>query len=238
MISFVIPAHNEAQLLARTLRALHVAAREIGQPFEVIVCDDASTDSTPSIAEAHGARVVSVAHRKISSTRNSGAKAATGDVLVFIDADTLVDAALLRAALAALENGAVGGGCVVRFDGRVPLPALLTLAATSTWFRLRRWACGCFIFCRAADFHACSGFDETMFGAEEVAISRALKRRGQFVILKERAVTSGRKVRAFSFIEILKFALPVMRPGGGGVRVRENLPAWYSDRRDDPEMPG
>ena len=47
------------------------------------------------------------------------------------------------------------------------------------------------------------GFDETMFGAEEIAMSRALKRQGQFVILNEAVVTSGRKVRAHSGWKIL-----------------------------------
>src|SRR5262249_50482799 len=90
MISFVIPAYNGEQFLGRTLTALTAAARGLGQPFEVVVVDDASTDRTGAVAREHGARVVPVAHRQIAATRNAGARAAAGEMLVFIDADTVV----------------------------------------------------------------------------------------------------------------------------------------------------
>ncbi|MEP7216735.1 MAG: glycosyltransferase family 2 protein [Anaerolineaceae bacterium] len=121
MISFVIPAHNEERLLARTLRSLHAAVGACGEPFEIIVVDDSSTDRTAAIAVEHGARVIRVANRQISATRNSGARKARGRFIFFVDADTLVDAAVVGAALEALRVGAIGGGCHVRFDGRLPL---------------------------------------------------------------------------------------------------------------------
>ena len=76
MISFIVPAHNEQASLGRTLEAIHQAARVVGQPYEIIVVDDASTDATPEIAAQNNARVVSVNHRQIAATRNSGARRA------------------------------------------------------------------------------------------------------------------------------------------------------------------
>src|SRR5215510_10727190 len=119
-ISFIIPAYNEEQLLGRTLKAIDQAARPLGEPVEVIVADDASTDRTAAIAREHGAHVVSVKCRQIAATRNAGARRAHGDLLVFVDADTIVTEAVVGAAIAAMRGGAVGGGCAFRFDGRVP----------------------------------------------------------------------------------------------------------------------
>jgi len=68
MISFIVPAHNEQASLGRTLEAIHKAARAVGQPYEIIVVDDASTDATPEIAAQNNARVLSVNHRQIAAT--------------------------------------------------------------------------------------------------------------------------------------------------------------------------
>ena len=110
MISFVIPAHNEAALIGRTLSAVRESTRHLSEPSEVIVVDDASTDGTGEIARGHGARVVPVHFRRIAATRNAGAREAVGELLFFVDADTVVPARALRAAVRALRGGGVGGG--------------------------------------------------------------------------------------------------------------------------------
>ena len=104
VVSFVIPAWNEESVLGPTLEALDVARRRLAEPSEVIVADDSSTDRTADIARQRGAKVVSIHHRQISATRNAGAREATGDLLVFIDADTLVSPEALSAAVAAVRG--------------------------------------------------------------------------------------------------------------------------------------
>src|ERR1700677_4385804 len=99
MISFIVPAHNEESCLGRTLRAIHDSARVIGQPYEIIVVDDASTDATAEIARQHNATVVPVNHRQIAATRNSGGRAARGERLFFVDADTIINSRAVTAAL-------------------------------------------------------------------------------------------------------------------------------------------
>ncbi|HEX3122770.1 MAG TPA: glycosyltransferase family 2 protein, partial [Rhodanobacteraceae bacterium] len=121
MISFIVPAYNEALLLGATLDALHVAARAAEEDYEIVVVDDASTDDTALVATRHGARLISVAHRQIAATRNSGARAAQGELLIFVDADTSVNETVIRGAIDALRDGAVGGGAAVAFEGAVPL---------------------------------------------------------------------------------------------------------------------
>src|SRR5262245_17924048 len=106
MVSIIVPAHNEAQGLGGTLDALRRAAATLDRPWEIVVVDDASTDGTAQIARDAGARVVAVNLRHIAAVRNAGARAATGDVLVFVDADTVVPPETLTAALRALAAGA------------------------------------------------------------------------------------------------------------------------------------
>jgi glycosyltransferase involved in cell wall biosynthesis len=242
VISFVVPAWNEEANLPRTLRSIHDAARAAGhdaasasgETYEIVVADDASDDRTAEIAGALGARVVRVAHRQIAATRNSGARAARGEVLVFVDADTAIDADVLRGALDALRDGAIGGGAGVRFDGRVPLYARVLTRALCVSFRRLRFACGCFVFCTRAAFEAAGGFDETMFGGEEIEISRALIRQGRFVVLRACVLSSGRKMRTHSAFEILSTLIRAGIRGKRGVRRREGMELWYGDRRPDP----
>ena len=106
MISFIVPAHNEAYELPRALAAIFQSARALGEPFEVIVVNDASTDATPALAREAGARVLDVQLRQISRVRNAGARAAQGEILFFVDADTQINPEVLRAAVAALRAGA------------------------------------------------------------------------------------------------------------------------------------
>ncbi len=237
MISFVVPAFNEEQMLGRTVSALNAAAHALGERFEVVVADDASTDRTAEIARQHGARVVSVNHRQIAATRNSGAKAAAGELLIFVDADTVVTEAAVRAAVAAMRQGAAGGGCATRFDGRIPVYARVLLATAIPLYRLMGFAAGCFLFCTRSAFLATGGFDETMFGAEEVAMSRSLARQGRFVVLREHVTTSGRKLRSYSARELLGVLARLTFTGPNSVRRREGLDMWYGDRRPDPGGP-
>ena len=237
MISFIIPAYNEERLLASTLRALHAAAEAVGEPYEVIVADDASTDGTAAIAASHGARLVRVAYRQIAATRNAGARKAKGDFFLFVDADTLVSEKVVRGAIQALRHGAVGGGAAFQFDGRLPAYARL-LQPLFIWIgRLARLTGGCFLFCTRQAFQAVGGFDEALYGAEEIAMCGALKRQGRFVILREAVITSGRKLRTYSGWEVLRIVSRLALRGPKSVRGRRGLEMWYEERREDPESP-
>lgn len=109
MLSFIIPAYNGALLIGRTIQRVHDAARALGVAYEIVVADDASTDRTPEIAAAGGARVVTVSNRQIAATRNAGARAAEGDRFIFVDADTVVSEGGVRGAHDAMVGGAAGG---------------------------------------------------------------------------------------------------------------------------------
>ncbi|MHC4473757.1 MAG: glycosyltransferase, partial [Planctomycetota bacterium] len=225
----------EARLVGRTIRSLHDAARAAGRRFEIIVADDASTDGTAGVAREHGARVVRIDRRQIAAARNAGARAARGDALVFVDADTVLPATTLRAALRALESGVVAGGAAIRFDGRVPHLAHSVFSLLGEFLcRSFGFAPGCFVFCTRAAFEAAGGFDEGYFAGEEVWLSRKLRRQGRFVILSTPVVTSGRKVRAYSGWEILALFARQLWMGRDGGRSRDGLEIFYGPRRPDP----
>ena len=234
MISFIVPAHNEAQLLGATLASLRDAAAGARQACEIVVVDDASTDATAQIAERHGARVIRVEHRQIAATRNAGARTANGDLLVFIDADTLVDAELVSAAVAAIDDGAVGGGATIRLQGTPSWHERWAVALLGWVFRLTGIAPGCFLFCTRAAFSAVDGFDERYYAAEDVAMSRALARIGRFVILRAKARTSDRKLRTHSVAEHLGLMVRFAWRGTGLLKSRRDLGLWYGERRDKP----
>src|SRR5687768_13415887 len=186
MISFVVPAYNEAFEIERCLSSIFNSAQKLNQPFEVVVVNDASTDRTRPIAEAAGARVVDVHLRKISAVRNAGARAAKGDVFFFVDADTQISEPLLRAALHSMEQGAVGGGAWVDFSEHVNFLLRMSLYAFGFLYaRLLGWAAGCLVFVKRSAFEAVGGFDESLYATEEIFLSLALKRIGRFVVLRE-----------------------------------------------------
>jgi glycosyltransferase involved in cell wall biosynthesis len=235
MISFIVPAYNEERLLGATLDALHAAGRAVGERYELVVADDASTDRTALIAQRHGALLVSVAHRQIAATRNSGAREAHGELLIFVDADTIVNEAVVRCAVEAVRDGAVGGGAPVEFDGAIPLYGRVLLPVMVRLFRAARLAAGCFLFCTRGAFVAVGGFDEAFYGAEELVMSRALRRCGKFVILRQAVITSGRRLRSHSGREMLLLMGRLALRGPKAVKRRQGMELWYAQRREDPQ---
>ncbi len=234
MISFVIPAWNEEAMIGATIDAVRAAADVCERPYEIIVVNDDSSDQTEAIAAGHGARVINVKKRQIAAVRNAGAAQARGDILIFVDADTILPAPTLQRALIALDEGAVGGGSLVRMCEPIPLLARIYL-----WMFLLVWipmnlAAGCFVFTRRTDFEAVGGFDERYFASEEVWLSKALKARGRFVVLSDPTWTSGRKMRMHTPAQLWSIALRLLWGGPKTWQQREGLELWYDGRRENP----
>jgi glycosyltransferase involved in cell wall biosynthesis len=229
-LSVIVPAFNEEKLLGATLASIHDAAS--GMDAELIVCDNNSTDRTAEIATQAGARVVFEPMNQISRARNAGAAAASGDWLVFVDADSFPDRALFAELAEAIASGRyIGGGATVRFD-EADRAARGAIAVWNAISRTMRWAAGSFVFCEAGAFRALGGFSTELYASEEIDFSRRLKRRGRMTILHRHPLrTSGRKVRLYSKAEYLKLLAKVVLSGGRSLRSRDECFAWYDGRR-------
>lgn len=230
-VSVVIPAYNEAWHIAETINAARAALDAAkAYPYEIIVVDDSSTDSTADIAKEQGASVVHSGKRNIGATRNIGAAAALGEVLLFVDADTIINARAVGAMLKAMEEGAIGGGALVSWSGPAKLWAEIGLRTWNLLSRITRWAPGGFFFARRAAFEQVGGFDERYFATEELDLSRKLKRMGRMVILTERFATSPRKAHQFSRFEVLRFVLRFLLRPLKTLQNRDSLDIWYERR--------
>jgi glycosyltransferase involved in cell wall biosynthesis len=229
-LSIIVPAFNEEKLLGETLACIREAAS--GLEAELIVCDNNSTDRTAEIARQAGAKVVFEPVNQISRARNAGAAAATGDWLVFVDADSFPERGLFQDLIQAIGSGRfVGGGATVRFD-HADRVATAAVAAWNAISRAMRWAAGSFVFCKASAFRELGGFSTELYASEEIDFSRRLKRLGRLVILRRHPLrTSGRKMRLYSKREYLSLAARIVLSGGRALRKREACFAWYDGRR-------
>src|SRR6266498_2268602 len=192
MISFIVPAHNEEFELSSTLAAIQAASSNAAQPYEIIVVDDASTDATPEIAAQVGAKVVPINRRQIAAARNAGARAAQGEYLFFVDADTRINRAHVIDAIGALGTGYAGGSARVITDGVIPMWGRVFIRVFCARYFGFNLGAGAFLFTSRRNFDAIGGFDERYFIGEEVYFSLALKKLGRFKVLREPILTSGR----------------------------------------------
>lgn len=241
MISFIVPAHNEQACVARTLRAIHESARAVARPYEIIVVDDASTDGTAEIARQNNARVVSVNHRQIAATRNSGGRAALGERLFFVDADTTINPRAVASAMQYLDAGAVGGGgpTWIERDEIVPLYIRLIVYCQVIFTKLVGFTGGAFMFCTREAFRATGGFNERLYWGEEGGFALALKREGRFVVLWKPVLTSGRRFRKTSAGQLITgFVRMIFSPVKMMTQRASVEKVWYdSNRTEDDKMP-
>jgi cellulose synthase/poly-beta-1,6-N-acetylglucosamine synthase-like glycosyltransferase len=175
---------------------------------------------------------VSVNHRQIAATRNSGARAAQGERLFFVDADTTIHSRALASALRVMDNGAAGGAAPTRFDAAAPLYAHLLLWWFGLLMRLAGMAGGAFMFCTRKAFVATGGFDEKLFGAEDAAMCWALKRQGRFVVLWQWVVTSGRRMRGVRGLRMLAGLVRMAFLPGMLQRRSRVRKIWYESNRE------
>jgi glycosyltransferase involved in cell wall biosynthesis len=240
-VSIVIPAFNEEKLLGATLQAVNaarVAFPDAGWDSEVVVCDNNSTDRTGDIARAAGATVVFEPVNQIARARNSGAAAATGDWLVFVDADSHPSRELFADVVEAIRGGQhLAGGCVLRLD-HAPWWTQFFVQGWTAVSRLRHWAAGSFVFVEAAAFRAVGGFNQALYATEEIDLSQRLNRlarqrglRPMRILTRHPLVTSGRKARLYTPGEHLRFMLRTALSLGRALNRREACPLWYDGRR-------
>ena len=196
-VSVIIPALNEADGIAATLASV---ARQ-RPPWEVVVADGGSADGTPeAVARAMPLARVIRPGRGRARQMNAGAEAASGEILLFLHADThLPEGALdaVREALAAppdrRQAPAVGGCFRTRFVGEGARGVWMRLWESPAWMRWWRFAFGDRApFVRRETFRAVGGFrQQPLF--EDLDFVRDVRARGRFVFLDAAVETSARR---------------------------------------------
>jgi hypothetical protein len=236
--SFLIPAYNEEQLVGRAVGSVRRAAAACAlTAYEVVVCDNDSTDATAATARAAGARVVHEPHRQIARARNAAAAASTGSWLVWLDADAILTEPVLGATLSALGSGRVcGGGARVELEG-APLDRAARCAVRGwNWIAATfRLAAGSYFFALREGWAETGGFNEAVYAGEEIGFSRTLKRwgraRGQhFRVLDHAVPSSARKVQQSTLAQTLRQVAICAWPGNLGRRDR--CAFWYERPRE------
>ena len=179
--SVIIPAYNEENFLPRLLKSIEAARANYSggrDQVEVIVADNDSTDRTVEVSAAHGARVVHVAKRRIAASRNGGARAAGGEILCFIDADSAVHPQTFDAIDTAMKTGRYVWGVTGAKLERTSFALAVTYCLMMPMVLITGIDTG-LSFCRREDFEAVGGYDETRLYAEDVIFPFALRRLGR-----------------------------------------------------------
>jgi glycosyltransferase involved in cell wall biosynthesis len=238
-ISIVVPAFNEERLLGHSLAQINRATeafKRLGWETELIVCDNNSTDQTAQIARDAGATVVFEPVNQIARARNRGASAATGDWLIFIDADSQPSAELFAGVAECIAScKCLAGGTTVKMDANHQT-ARLVVWIWNSLSRIFRLLAGSFIFCEGEAFRKIGGFNEKMFAAEELDLTGRLKKlakeTGKRVVILSRhpLLTSARKLHLYSFWEHFRLLfLVAFNPRV--LKDRETCHLWYDGRR-------
>jgi len=239
-LSVIIPAFNEERLLGDALRTTAEAMgafHRLGWQTELIVCDNNSTDRTAAIARAAGATVVFDPVNSIAGARNTGAKAASGDWFIFLDADSQPSAELFGDVAAEIQSGrCIAGGVTGKLDTSHVI-ARLFMFLWNRLSRIRRLLAGWMMFCEAATFRSIQGYDARLFVSEDIDISIRLRKLGRalgkrtVVLHRHPLLTSSRKVKLHGVWKHVWFVLKVAFTFGKPLTNREACPIWYDGRR-------
>ena len=240
-VSIIIPTLNEEICLGRSLRHLSI----LDPPArEVLVVDGGSEDQTIAIAQKLGARVLTANQRGRSLQMNLGAEAATGDILCFLHADTLVPDDLVTVIEETLADQTVAGGGFI---------SLMTGSQTTRWgislhnylktyyapllFRPHLFFKGLrllfgdqVMFCRRQDFWDCGGFDNSLPILEEGDLCLKLVKRGRIRQVNRIVQSSDRRVARWGSLKATAIYLYIGFLWGLGVSATY-LKRFYEDIR-------
>jgi len=198
--SIIIPARNEEGYLGRTLQSIE---NQNYPDYETIVVANGCTDNTVQVAEKFADKVISIGESGVSKARNLGAQNASGDVLIFLDADTLLNLGVLNEIKSKFSQKYVVG--TIRVKPNAPKLRYKTMMGFKNLvnsLKLYPWMGGV-VYCRRNDF---SGFDENLHVKETIYFIRNMMRKGKFQFLSEsQVVTSMRRYEKWGSLTLVSF---------------------------------
>jgi glycosyltransferase involved in cell wall biosynthesis len=191
MISIIIPTFNEEKFLPKLLESLRTQAYD---DVEIIVSDASSVDHTVAIAKHYGCRVVISTTQSPAYQRNTGVAVSHGDILFFLDADTILPPNCIEQALQEFQKKQLDvAGFYYTLDSKRPLLRLASLytkiffTGVSKFFPI---IAGAAMLVKKQYFDAVGGFDETLYiGEDNVFTKSVVKNGGKYALLTSVGVT-------------------------------------------------
>jgi rSAM/selenodomain-associated transferase 2 len=220
-ISIIIPVLNEASRIGELVRRLRSL-----DPLEIIVADASSTDGTTRQAETAGARVVNApACRGVQL--NSGARAASGDILLFLHADVSLGESALAAITQAVAGGAAGGNLDIHYQGGWEARVFSSINRARRRFHIFYGDSG--IFCRRDVFEQLGGYQPWPV-LEDYEFSRRLSKAGRLALLGEPIYVSDRRWARVGIVSTLWSWFWIQALYLAGVSPHR-LAGWYKNVR-------
>lgn len=177
-VSVIIPAKNEEHYLGKCLDALKCAKEKWEGAVEIILVDNGSSDATVEIARTYECRIVKAPDEKIGGLRNLGAEQSQGEVLVFLDADCVVDEHWFCYCLQRFDDeriGAVGTRAVPNFQNATWVEkAWFNLVSGAPRPDFVEWLGTSNLFVKKELFFEVGGFDVSLRAGEDVSLSRCI----------------------------------------------------------------
>jgi rSAM/selenodomain-associated transferase 2 len=223
-LSVIVPTFNEEAVIAETLRRAVVALA----PYELIVADGCSADRTPELARPY-ATVLALPGTR-GAALNRAAAIATGDVLLFLHADTMLPIGAAAAIASALqEAGVIGGAFRLRFDHPGRMAALLSRhvnlrsSLSNTFFGDQA------LFVRRDVFVRAGGFKDWSVMEDKEILAR-LRPHGRLALLNEEVVTSARRHRRNGWVRTIGTVWMLTFLHSVGVSGKA-MSRWYKPQR-------
>lgn len=191
--SIIVPVYNDASGLITTLNSL---ATHVGHPHtEVIVCNDGGGQLISEIAERFGATIANLeTNRGRSCARNAGLKIASGDIIIFLDADQEVTTKWFSAGLSALEKSDYAGGKIeISFFNQEDIwqlkDHLYSCFSVESCLENLQFAPTANLFVRRSVIDTVGGFDERLLSSEDVDFGQRAYRAGFKLSYADTAIT-------------------------------------------------
>jgi glycosyltransferase involved in cell wall biosynthesis len=197
MVSVIVPAHNEEAYLRDTLRALQAQRYP---RFEIVVVANGCSDGTANVARNHCDRLIVISQKGISLSRNLGARMAQGDILVFLDADTILRPDALKVISRQFTRNYAAGTLKARPDpARWFYLLLYFFKNLMHQSRVHKGSVGV-IICWKDFFESAGGFDESLHVMENSALIEKMQTYGKYRFVNQTfATTSMRRYEKKGF---------------------------------------
>lgn len=222
-ISLVIPVYNEEKLIRQTLESISRAKFQYESikenELEIIIVDNASTDSSVEICKEFDVKIVTESIHNIAKVRNTGANFATGEIICFLDADSEISANIFLLIKERMcKDTYVGGGTKFKLDKRSLMYRCINVSSVFVTHILG--ISGVLIYVRKKDFEQLGGFNERYLAGEDIDFVIKMKKYGKACNKKYSNIYGGYVVTSSRKFKTLKLKDLVMQ---GGLLLHKSL---------------